>query len=190
MKKKVLISGAIPLLLAALFCLYMESRYVNIGSVDINMTAEEMVAERPDIAVSEKDLALEAYVLSLPEVQALVEQTKTENSDDLKIAEVPLEEAALLLRNFTAEGWSVGELSVSQGSIIYVGFLHENGTERLIYTFFTDPNDTMRKTIGVYQVNADGEKNIQTIYTLDGENSQKMVFRRQWFSWLKQWMEE
>ena len=84
MKKKVLISGAILLLLAALFCLYMESRYVNIGSVDINMTAEEMVAERPDIAVSEKDLALEAYVLSLPEVQALVEQTKTENSDDLK----------------------------------------------------------------------------------------------------------
>ena len=75
---------------------YMEKTESLTVFVKEDMTKEEILAEMPEIAVTEQDEALEDYVMGLPEVQELLAQPDG--------GSIPNEKEAALLSDFLVEG--------------------------------------------------------------------------------------
>ena len=91
MKKKIIKFLCVLLVFGCAYCLYMESHYSMTHVVKADLTEAEILAKMPDIAISEKDYALEEYVLSLPEVQEALEKAKESEYG----ADIPEEELDL-----------------------------------------------------------------------------------------------
>ena len=185
MKKRIWIPIVILVLLAA-FELTMEQRY-SIDSIDsvepTDTTDEEILAEMPEIAISEEDHALEAYVLALPQVQEMLARTSVQDGNSaLKSETLPLTDAAPLLSDWTQSGWSLSELATIC-SMVYVTFTEDNGQTRCIYTFSPDGKTPMNKTVGV---SPDGHSWHTTfLYENRGGELTKYASRHQWFAWLQ-----
>ena len=75
---------------------YMEKTESLTIFVKEDMTKEEILAEMPEIAVTEQDEKLEDYVMGLPEVQELLSQPAG--------GSIPNEKEEALLSDFLAEG--------------------------------------------------------------------------------------
>ena len=184
MKKKSIKILCALLILGGIFCLYMESRYSMHHVVKADMAEAEILVQMPDIAISEKDHALEEYVLSLPEVQAALGDAKESEYG----TDIPAEEMAVLLSDWIPEGWNVVPASVIE-NWVYLSFEKEkdDGMERtLSYAFCVDATYPMQKTIGTYQKNWKGSIVCTGVYqNLNGEIT-KYMEKRQWFYWLTQ----
>lgn len=189
MKQRIIGILTAVLVLCGVFCLCMESRYSRITYVDADMTTAEILAEKPALARGERDFALEEYVLDLPEVQALLAETESE--DGRKAAAVSEEEAASLLSGWMETGWQVLELAASGGNSVYVSFeKEEGGTERISYIFFADGSYPMQKSIGVYKENRNGTRDVKAVYSIHEAQAAKSIPKRQWFYWVQYLMEE
>ena len=180
MKKKIIKILCALLILGGIFCLYMESRYSMTHVVKADLTEAEILARMPDIAISEKDYALEEYVLSLSEVQEALEKAKESEYG----ADIPEEEMKVLLSDWIPDGWDVFALSAID-HWVYLSFLKED--EKMIsYAFCADDTYPMQKTIGTYRKKWNGGKESTGVYqNLNGEIT-TYEEKHQWFYWLMQ----
>lgn len=183
MKKKLVIAAAAVLLIAVLFCLYMETHFTMSTMVETGLSEEKILREMPEIAITEQDLALEAYVLSLPQVQERLKRTEADGLNDVKMEPVPLKEAQVLLSDWTEEGWMATEIAVSQGTLVYVSFSKEDGTANIHCAFFAD-GSIPQKSIGVYGRTLFHKDDCKAVYqNVNGEIT-KMKHKHIWFAWL------
>lgn len=180
MKKKIIKILCVILILGGIFCLHMESRYSMDHVVKADLTEAEILARMPDIAISEKDYALEEYVLSLPEVQEALEKAKESEYG----ADIPEEKMKALLSDWLPDGWDVFALSAID-HWVYLSFLKED--EKMIsYAFCADDTYPMQKTIGTYRKKWNGGKESTGVYqNLNGEIT-TYEEKHQWFYWLMQ----
>lgn len=185
MKKKVILGiVAVVILLLAAFELTMEHRFSAGMFVPANMTESEILSEKPEIAISEEDHALEAYVLALPQVQEMLGRTAdSASSTQPKTESLPAMDAATLLQDWAKPGWHVLELCTI-GSTVYVSFREDNGESICIYTFFPDKSSPMDKTIGM-DLDANDDWDCTTIYENHNGKLTKYVDKHQWFSWIR-----
>ena len=177
MKKRIWIPVLLVLLLAA-GELILEHRFSENVLAPTEQIAEEILAERPDIAISETDLALEAYVLALPQVQEMLVRAGSASgrSETLDPAD-----AAPLLADWTEPGWSCTECSVTNGSV-FVNFQENSGETAYRYSFFPGGDTSMHKTIVLYE---DGGRTCTAVYENRGGELKKYVPRHLWFSWIE-----
>ena len=182
MRKFILKCTAAILLVLLVFCLVMEVRFHGTIITDAKMTEDEILKEMPSIAVSETDLEMEKYVLSLPEVQALLDEVRANQTDEIPAAELTEAETEILLEEYMPEGYDKAVLSVIQESI-YLQMLRGD-KETIIYVFFTN-GDTMQKTIALYRNGLSGHT-CTACYSNDTMGVRKLIPKHQWFGWLKE----
>ena len=137
------------------------------------MTKEEILAEMPEIAVTEQDEKLEDYVMGLPEVQELLAQPDG--------GSIPNEKEETLLSDFLAEG----DLLTGFGVVDHDVYLDiKQGEEKqLSYTFDGAGIQPMRKIIWVYEQRWDGWQNTAA-YEAWGDSYVKRTGKHAWFSWV------
>ena len=184
MKKKIIKILCTLLVFGCVYCLYMESRYSMDHVVKADLTEAEILAKMPDIAISEKDYALEEYVLSLPEVQEALEKAKESEYG----ADIPEEKMKVLLSDWIPEGWNTVPLSAIE-NWVYLSFEKEkdNRIERTVsYAFCAEGSSPLQKSIGVYERNWRGNTEVKGLYqNLNGEIT-TYEEKHQWFWWLMQ----
>ena len=144
-----------------------------LGPTEDDMTKEEILAEMPEIAVTEQDEKLEDYVMGLPEVQELLAQPDG--------GSIPNEKEETLLSDFLAEG----DLLTGFGVVDHDVYLDiKQGEEKqLSYTFDGAGTQPMRKIIWVYEQRWDGWQNTAA-YEAWGDSYVKRTGKHAWFSWV------
>ena len=180
MKKKAVYLLLILVLAICGWILYMETHYADSTLTPVQMTEEEILAELPELAITDADEALQQAVLAMPQVQQVLEKTKpgTGISRSLEISHSAAQKA---LNDFLPSDYSeIFELSVMDGTTIYLSVLH-GPTQRTIWQFY---DGTISKTIGIYRVHGANTPDLKTIYSNDHNGIQKEVFKPLWFSWL------
>lgn len=185
-KDKIIKVLCVILIFCFCFCIYMERNYSRVRFVEADMTEEEILAEMPEIAISEEDYALEAYILSLPEVQELLENAEEEEFG----AAFPNEESEVLLADWIPEGWKVMELAAKDNRM-YVSFINEGVCSRY-YSFSSDGSYPMQKTVGIYRKTWRNLIECKSVYQNTNGEITKYVDKNEWFSWvdiiLHEWM--
>ena len=182
MKKKVLVSALAVVLLLIAFCLHMESRYSMEVIEPAALTQEEILEEMPQITISEEELALREYILTQPQIQAMMVRARSKDDSELQVEVLPLDEAGALLEGWIDSGWTIWEVSTS-GNQVYVDFW-ENEEKRVIYTFFADENYSLEKAIGIYQGHGEERDCVAAYVNQNGEFT-KYVAKHQWFYWIE-----
>lgn len=179
MKKKLVISAAVVLLAAVLFCLYMETHFTMSTMVDTGLSEEKILQEKPDIAITEQDFAMAEALFAAPEVQEAFSARK--ESGELGC---PVSNAEVLLSDWTPEGYEILELAVSDHQSLYVSFLKKDEAQSIYYVFFEDGAYPPQKSIGIYGRTLFHKDDCKAIYqNLNGEIT-KMKHKHIWFAWL------
>lgn len=179
MKKKLLIAAAVVLLIAVLFCLYMETHFTMSTMVETGLSEKKILREMPDIAITEQDLAMAEELFAAPAVQEAF--LSLEESGELGC---PVSNAAFLLSDWTPEGFDVMELAVSDHKSLYVSFLKKDEAQSIYYVFFEDGGYPPQKSIGIYGRTLFHKDDCKAIYqNLNGEIT-KMKHKHIWFAWL------
>ena len=132
-----------------------------------------VLAEMPEIAVTEQDEKLEDYVMGLPEVQEFLLQPDG--------GSIPYEKEEDILSGFLAEG----DLLTGFGVVDHDVYLDiKQGEEKqLSYTFDGAGTQPMRKIIWVYEQRWDGWQNTAA-YEAWGDSYVKRTGKHAWFSWV------
>ena len=182
MKKKVLVAALVVVLLLAAFFLHMESRYTMEVIEPAALTQEEILEEMPQITISEEELALREYMLSQPQIQAMMARAQAKDASERQAEVLPRDEAAALLEGWIDSSWTLWEVSTS-GNQIYVDFW-ENEEKRVIYTFFADENYLLEKTVGIYQGYGEERDCVAAYVNQNGEVT-KYIAKHQWFYWIE-----
>lgn len=147
----------------------MNSRYSVVQFQPSDMTAAEIKEEFAEIAFSEKDRALHADVMALPEVQAALAAEKE--------TIFTKEEGAALLAEYLTEGLHLEEFSVSDG--VYVRFRDADHSK----TAYTFDKGYLSKEISVYEKHPGRNWDCVAIYKNLNGNYEKVDGIPQWFSW-------
>lgn len=148
---------------------YMEKTESLTIFVKEDMTKEEILAEMPEIAVTEQDEKLEDYVMGLPEVQAALAAEKE--------TIFTKEEGAALLEEYLMEGRELAEFSVSDGvSVVFRDAEHRE-------TAYTFDEGYLSKEISVYEKHPGRNWDCVAIYKNLNGNYEKVDGIPQWFSW-------
>lgn len=159
---------------------YMEIHYGSSTLVPVRMTEEEILEELPELAMTEQDEALHQAVLSMPQVQRALAETKQPGADADTLV-ISHSEAQTALNAFLPDDYTeIFELSVMDGASIYLSVLH-GPKQRTIWHFY---DGTISKTIGVYRVHEGDQPDLKTIYSNNSDGIQKEVWKHLWFSWL------
>ena len=170
--------NAVPLLLVLALAIggwfaYMENRHASFTLVPAQLTAEEILEELPELAITEADEALQQAVLAMPEMQRGLERTS--------IQELSLSAARAALDEFLpADYTQIFELSVTRGTTVYLSVRH-GPTKRTSWSFF---DGTISKNIGLYGAAGEPAPEVKAIYSNDLNGIQKLTSKRLWFSWL------
>ena len=152
---------------------YMEKTESLTIFVKEDMTKEEILAEMPEIAVTEQDEKLEDYVMGLPEVQELLSQPDG--------GSIPNEKEEALLSDFLVEGDLLTGFNVVDHEV-YLD-IKQGEEKRISYTFDGDGTQPMRKIIWVYEQRWDGWRNTAA-YEAWGDSYVKRTGKHAWFSWV------
>lgn len=172
MKKQIWIEILVIAALAAGW-FYMEKTESLTVFVKEDMTKEEILAEMPEIAVTEQDEKLEDYVMGLPEVQELLSQPDG--------GSIPNEKEEALLSDFLAEGDLLTGFNVVDHEV-YLD-IKQGEEKRISYTFDGAGTQPMQKIIWVYEQRWDGWRNTAA-YEVWGDSYVKRTGKHAWFSWV------
>lgn len=159
MKKKGMLVLLAVLLAAAGYVACMGSRFQTKALVPVQMSAEQIRTEMPQIDFTEADTAMAKALLADPEIQEAIKRyAGGESSADT----FPADSAERLLTPYLSEGDAVLELAVLEGRV-YIGLRKEQG-QSVYYSF--DPDLAyLEKTIGVYGKDLFGRKQVKAIYS-------------------------
>ena len=181
MKKKLLITAIVLLLIAAGFFLYQETHFTMSTMEDTGFSKEKILREMPEIAITEQDLAMAEELFAAPEVEEAF--LSLEKSGELGCS---VSNAELLLADWIPEGFAVMELAVSDHKSLYVSFFKKDESQSIYYSFSADDAYPPQKTIGIYGRTLFQKHDCKTIYqNLNGEIS-KLKEKHIWFAWLKE----
>lgn len=180
MKKRIWIPIVILVLLVA-FELNMERRYSISTLETADVADEEILAEMPEIAISETDGALSAHVLSSPQVQDLL--ARAGNSRSSEIETLPAADTEALLQDWTTPECNGVELCVIPPHV-YVSFYRNSPDSACTYTLFPNQESHIIKTIHVYE-GTGNSRNCAKVYENRGGELTKYVSRHQWFAWIQ-----
>lgn len=174
MKKKTL---AIILSVLLILCgawLYLESRVDLVETVDSGLSEAAILQEMPELAMTERDIAMGAALLDAPELRAALAEA----------ADVVLPEAtaARLLAEWTPEGCEDVTLVVMDYGSVIVGFTED--TRTIQYEFFEDESAGPRKVIAISGRTFFRENGRKAVYQNDGGAVTKLKVRHVWFAWL------
>lgn len=162
--------------------LYAEYRFGVSQSVECDLSAEEILAEMPSIAISEEDISMMKELLESEEIAEGF--LLAEEGNSLYI--FPQDVSENLLMDWIPEGFDVRYLSVSVGygkSHVTIIFLNER-KQGIEYSFDSD-FEYLHKTIGIYGKTIHGYQDITTTYAnLNNDVITKWEEKRLWFGWL------
>lgn len=174
MKKKPLIVLCVILALIVGILAYFELRYPMTEHVYVDMTAEEILAEMPEAAVSENDRALCAALYADPAVQAAFENL-TEPGDTMKVDNQRVQ----TLRDAYCPQAESMNIELMNGALAYVDWRSEG---QIVYMNFT-VDGVMNKTVCV-----DDGKDDFIRYGCDTDgNLTKEMPKHVWFAYIKYW---
>ena len=185
MKKRIWIPIVIIVLLAA-FELNMERRFSLNSLEPTAASTEEILAEMPEIAISETDRALSAHVLSSAQVQDLL--ARAGNSRSSEIETLPAADTEALLQDWTTPECNSTELYVIPPHV-YVTFYRNSPDSACTYTLFPNQESHIIKTIHVYEGTGKNRSCTAVYENQDGQLS-KSVKKHLWFSWIEFYMED
>jgi len=161
--------------------LYAEYRFGVSQSVKCDISAEEILAEMPDIVISEEDISMMEELLESKKI--LEGFLAAEEGNGMYI--FPQDVSENLLMDWIPEGFDVRYLSASVGygkSNVNIVFI-DDLKQWIEYSFDSD-FDSLHKTIRVYGKTIYG-KDITTIYAnLNNDVITKWKIRRDWFYWM------
>lgn len=178
MKKKGILVLLAVLLAAAGYAACMDSRFQTKALMPMQMLAEQIRAEMPQIDFTEADTAMAKALLADPEIQEAMERyAGGESSADT----FPADRAENLLTPYLSEGDAVLELAVLEGRV-YIGL--RRGEGQTVYYGFDPDLAYPEKTIGVYGKDLFGRKQVKAIYSSCNGDLTKYIEKRIWFGWL------
>lgn len=181
MKKYLLAVLTLVVLAAAGYCLYMETHFSMTTLEDSGLSEEKILREMPEIALSDRDLAMGGALLAAPEVQEAFLQA--DGTGEVRYVVIPAETASGLLSDWTPEGFAIWELGLTSQESLHVSFRKE-GEQTVYYTFFADDSCPPQKVIGIYGRTLFQEDACKAIYqNLNGEIT-KLKEQHIWFYWL------
>ena len=183
LKKKI----AVFLLLVALgvsgILLYAESRFGTSTVVECDLSAEEILAEMPDISITEDDIAMGK---ALWESEEIADAFLLAEADENGKYNFPFDKGSELLAQRIPEGFDVRYFCVSvdpdtnERDIDII--LIKDGKQRIDYWFSSDLNAPRSKLIKTYNSRRIFDE-ATTYVNYDGEIT-KREEKRLWFYWL------
>lgn len=175
MKQKLLIPAAILAALAVCMVGYYELHFQTTEWRAARISGERILAEMPDLELTERDLNLGEVVLSDPEVAEAME-----NEDWLDLPETS---ARRLFAEALPENAEVENISVFQNAV-YCGY-REGENKRVVMTFFRDHAYGPYKTIALYRGDS-----CKTLYENQAGELQKLEPHHRWFAYFRDRMWE
>ena len=175
MKKKGMLVLLAVLLAAAGYAACMESRFQTKALVPVQMSAEQIRTEMPQIDFTEADIAMAKALLADPEMQ---EAIKRYAGGESSVDTFPADRAERLLTPYLSEGDAVLELAVLEGRV-YIGL--RRGERQSVYYSFDPDLAYPEKTIGVYGKDLFGRKQVKAIYSSCNGALTKYIEKRIWF---------
>lgn len=174
MKKKPMIVLCVVVVLIVGILAYFELRYSVTRRVYVDMTAEEILAELPEAAVSENDMALRDALYADPAVQAAFGNL-TEPGDTMKVDN----QRVRALRDAYCPQAESMNIELMNGALAYVDWRSER---QIVYMNFT-ADGIMSKRV---YVNDGKDDFIRYDCDADGNLTKEMT-KRIWFGFLKYW---
>jgi len=168
--------------------MYMEAQF-GTRTVELSdLTAEEILEEIPDIAITEEDMTMMQELL---ESEIIAEAFLLAEKDENGLYMVPWVEDVELPARCIPEGFEVWSASVStessiSGESVSVSFKSGGETFWMIHYWFDPDFDHLQKTIAVYGKDIFGDQCVTTYDNLNGEIT-KWEDKRVWFDWVRKY---
>ena len=174
-KQKFLIPAVLLTALAVCIVGYYEIHFQTTEWRAARLSDERILAEMPDLELTDRDLDFGEAVLSDPEVAEAME-----NEDGLDLPEAS---ARRLFADALPENVELENISVFQNAV-YCGYL-EGEDKRVVMTFFKDNAYGPYKTIALYR----GES-CKALYENRAGELQKLEPHHRWFAYFRDRMWE
>lgn len=175
-QKRRLVTGGIVFLLTAAAFLWLEfgGDYAHLKWEEDPCSEKQIVAEMPDILLTDADLALLDAVLAAPEAASVQERGES--------VDFPLEMAMAYTADYPGKPSDACEISVSFWSV-WIGFRGDGQKELYLRRLLDE--ETVCKTIRLYRPNSDKKvEDILCQYSNDGGVLTKAVLTHDWFEWV------
>ena len=129
--------------------LYLEAHFGHTLGVLSDMSEEEILAEMPDIAISEKDISMMDELLKSEEIAEAFLLAEEKESE---MYGFPVEEGEKLLGHWSPEGYEFAALSVSttNGKCVSFLFLNDVVGDHILYSIDAE-SVLLQKHIAVYK---------------------------------------
>ena len=162
--------------------LYLEAHFGHTLGVLSDMSEEEILAEMPDIAISEKDISMMDELLKSEEIAEAFLLAEEKESE---MYGFPVEEGEKLLGHWSPEGYEFAALSVSTSNGKYVSFLFLNDVvgDHILYSIDAE-SVLLQKHIAVYKKDILGAEVSMGYSNINGQIT-KTETERIWFDWLR-----
>lgn len=169
------------------YCVYMETHFTFSVSTLVNITDAQILEEMPDIAVSERDEALQQAILAIPGIQDGLRETAGQAFTPVHVRSLAPKNYLDQFDKYLPEDWTkIRDLTVSHWNNITLEILCSE-QKAIIYQFFADGRYPTHKTIGVYRSPlSDTRPELTAIYETSGGVLTKAVDKHLWFAWLHQ----
>lgn len=179
-KKRRLLTGGIAFLLTGAVFLWLEFGDTHLKWEEVPCGEEQILAEMPDILLTDADIALLDAVLAAPEAVSVWETGYS--------AEFPLERAMAYTADYAGKPSDVCEISVSNHGWALseqINFLGDDQKELYLSRYLHEGKPgSFYKTIRLYRPDSNKEmENILCQYNNDSGVLTKKVLTHDWFAW-------
>lgn len=181
-QKRRLVTGGIVFLLTAAAFLWLEfgGEYDHLKWEEVPCSEEQIVAEMPDILLTDADLALLDRVLAAPEAASAREKGD--------YVDFSLEKAMAYTADYPGKPSDACEISVSAWSV-WIEFKGDGQKELYLRRLLNaKKTDSVYKTIRLYRPDSDKKtEDILCQYNNDGVVLTKEVLIHDWFQWVNRY---
>lgn len=162
--------------------LYLEAHFGHTLGVLSDMSEEEILAEMPDIAISEKDISMMDELLKSEEIAEAFLLAEEKESG---MYGFPVEKGEKLLGHWSPEGYEFAALSVSttNGKCVSFLFLNDVVGDHILYSIDAE-SVLLQKHIAVYKKDILGAEVSMGYSNINGQIA-KTETERIWFDWLR-----
>ena len=160
-----------------IFLISMEVRFSGSEFRKEAISQESVLKELPDIKISEEDISLKEFVLSLQEVKDIYRCSAGSGFD---VYEFPNDTAKTMLKDWIKPGRILYEFSIT-GSNVNLSFLHDQ--KRIDYTFSLEDPSSIYKMIALLEKDQYGTT-CNTLYINHNGKIDKLVSKHLCLSWL------
>lgn len=180
MKKYMLFSLAGLLLLVLGVLAYFEMHFSATEMKAASLSQESILAEMPEIALSDADFVLGKRLLADRRVQEALAKEENVSLDKETVSQ--------LLKEYPTEEATQISVDITQ-NVVYV-FLGMGETKSIYLSFSVNEEYGSIKTIGLYLRKLDGTVSNTAVYENNNGSLKKYVPQRRWFAYFRDRMRE